>query len=92
MAEARKASGPWSWLQLVLAAAFVSWCSYMGGAEVWRALETGLLRHGKGPDVALIDRPFLFWALNGFYGVAVLTGAGFAVFCLALAFQEARRR
>jgi hypothetical protein len=92
VAETRKTSGLWSWLQFVLAAAFVGWCSYKGGSEVWRALETGLLRHGKGPDVALSDRPLVFWALNGFYGVSVLAGVGFAVFCLALAFQDVRKR
>lgn len=92
MTEIARKSGFWSGVQLMLIAVFAGWCSYKGGSEIWRALETGLLRHGKGPDVALSDRPLVFWALNGFYGLSVLAGGGFAVFCLALAFQEMRKR
>lgn len=66
----------------------LGWGCYMGGSEVWRALHTGLLRHGKGPDVDLSERPLVFWALNGFYGVVVLVTTGVAILFLLIAIRE----
>ena len=92
MAEARKKSGLWSWLQFILAAAFaaafVGWCSLEGARFLWRSWQVGILLHGKGPDVALSDKPLVFWALSGFYGASILLGGGFAVFCLLIAFRD----
>ncbi|HUH23364.1 MAG TPA: hypothetical protein VLZ51_04830 [Brevundimonas sp.] len=88
MAEARKTSGLWSWLQFVLAASFIGWCSLEGARFLWRSWQVGILLHGKGPDIALSDKPLVFWGLSGFYGASVLLGGGFAVFCLLIAFRE----
>jgi hypothetical protein len=66
--EARKKSGLWSWLQFVLAACFMGWCSLEGARFLWRSWQTGILLHGKGPDISLSDKPLVFWGLSGFYG------------------------
>lgn len=92
MAEARKKSGLWSWLQFVLAAGFMGWCSFEGARFLWRSWRVGILLHGKGPDVALSDKPLVFWGLSGFYGVSVLIGGGFAVFCLLIALRDVTRK
>ena len=88
MAEARKKSGLWSWLQFVLAACFMGWCSLECARFLWRSWQVGILLHSKGPDVALSDKPLVFWVLSGFYGASILLGGGFAVFCLLIAFRD----
>ena len=92
MAEARKKSGLWSWLQFVLAACFMGWCSLEGARFLWRSWQVGILLHGKGPDVALSDKPLVFWALSGFYGVSILAAGGFAVCCLLVARRDVTRK
>lgn len=92
MTELRKLSSFWNGAQLLPIVALAGWGAARGGWEVWRALQTGLLRHGKGPDVALDDRPLLFWTLNGFYSLCVLVTAGLAVFYLVLALHEMTRK
>ena len=90
--DGRKTSGLWSWLQFVLAACFMAWCSFEGARFLWRSWQVGILLHGKGPDVALSDKPLVFWGLSGFYSVAVLVGGGFALFCLLIALRDMTRK
>lgn len=90
-AESDERSGFWTGVQMLAIAIALGWGCYRGGAEVWRALHTGLLRHGKGPDVALSERPLVFWTLNGFYGVVVLVTTGMAILCLLIAIRELTR-
>ena len=92
MAKARPKSGLWSWLQFILASAFVGWCSLEGARFLWRSWQAGIMLHGKGPDVVLSDKPLVFWGLSGFYGVSVLVGGGFAVFCLLIALRDVTRK
>ncbi len=92
MAEARKKSGLWSWLQFVSAAAFVGWCSLEVARFLWRSGQTGIMLHGQGPEVALGDKPLVFSGLSRFYGVSILVGGGFAVFCLLIALRDLTRK
>lgn len=92
MAEARRKSDLWSWLQFVLAACFMGWYSLEGARFLWRSWQAGILLHGKGPDVALSDKPLVFWGLSGFYSVSILAGGAFAVFCLLIALRDVTRK
>ncbi len=70
------------WLQsltTLFVAALIGWGCLIGASELLDSLRTGVLDNRKGPDVFAMDRPFLYWALFGFYTAATLTAA-----CLAL--------
>ncbi|MFC7377188.1 hypothetical protein [Brevundimonas sp. GCM10030266] len=88
MATERRGS-PLSWLATLAAGAFIGWCAVMGGKDLWRSLQAGRFLNRRGPDVFLEDAPLVFWALSGFYGLAVLLAGGLSILCLLIALREA---
>lgn len=86
--KARK-SGPLSRLATLAAGAFIGWCAIMGGQDLWRSLQAGRFLNRRGPDVLLEDAPLVFWALSGFYGLAVLLAAGLSIVCLLIVLRNA---
>lgn len=80
---------PWfSSIAALVVAALIGWGCLICASELLDGLRTGVLDNRKGPDIAAMDRPVLYWALIGFYTAATLTAAGFALLLLAIAVRD----
>ncbi len=87
--ETIRRPGVWTWLSNLLAGGFIGWFAVMGGLDLWRSLQAGRFLNRRGPDVVLHDAPLVFWALSGFYSLAVLSAAGVSIVCLLIAHRDA---
>ena len=86
---AERRPGVLSRLATLMAGGFIGWCAVMGGQDLWRGLQAGRFLNRRGPDVVLEDAPLVFWALSGFYGLAVLLAGGLSIVCLLIALRDA---
>lgn len=68
-------------------AVLIGWGCVIGAREVLHGLDIGMLNNRKGPDVHLIERPVIFWALIVFYATAIAVSAGMAVLLAAIALR-----
>ena len=68
-------------------AVLIGWGCVIGAREVLHGLDTGMLNNRKGPDVHLVERPMIFWALILFYATAIVVSAGMAVLLAAIALR-----
>ena len=81
-----------SWRGVVtsfMASAFLWWCAFEGARSLLTIWDRGIIRNRRGADVRLDDSPFLYWALNGFFGLAIVLCAGLALVCLLIAVRTA---
>ncbi|WP_312782789.1 hypothetical protein [Brevundimonas sp.] len=86
---ADRKSGVLSRLATFVGGVFIGWCAVTGGTDLWRSLQAGRFLNRRGPDIFLEDAPLVFWALSGFYGLAVLLAGGLCILCLLIALREA---
>nr|WP_314433142.1 hypothetical protein [uncultured Brevundimonas sp.] len=69
-------------------AVLIGWGCVIGAREVLQGLDVGMLNNRRGPDVYLVERPVIFWALIVFYTTAVVVSAGMAVLLAAIAVRS----
>ena len=69
-------------------AGLIGWGCVIGAGEILHGLDVGMLNNRKGPDVYLIQRPMIFWALIVFYTTAVVVSAGMAVLLAGIALRN----
>lgn len=69
-------------------AVLVGWGCVIGAREVLHSLDVGMLNNRKGPDVYLVERPMIFWALIVFYTTAIVVSAGMSVLLAAIALRS----
>lgn len=80
-----------SWFSSILTlaiAVLIGWGCVIGAREVLHGLDVGMLNNRKGPNVYLIERPIIFWALVVFYTTAIVVSAGMAVLLAAIALRS----
>ena len=83
--------GRFGWIGALVAlavAGLIGWGCVIGAREVLHGLDVGMLNNRKGPDVYLIQRPMIFWALIVFYTTAVVVSAGMAVLLAGIALRN----
>lgn len=85
---AERKPGVLSRLATLMVGGFIGWCAVMGGQDLGRGLQAGRFLNRRGPDVVLEDAPLVFWALSGFYGLAVLLAGGLSIVCLLIALRD----
>lgn len=81
-------SGWISALVTLAIAVLIGWVCVIGAREVLHGLDVGMLNNRKGPNVYLVERPMIFWALIVFYTTAIVVSAGMAVLLAGISLRS----
>ncbi len=69
-------------------AVLIGWGCVIGAREVLHGLDVGMLNNRKGPNVYLVERPVIFWALIVFYTTAIVVSAGMSVLLAGISLRS----